>query len=77
MNNICKIPKNSKFYYGSGGSTSIIVITPDKKAYKYFIVIINILNNKKNIKKIFNENKKEIKILEMLSKLKKNTPHMV
>ena len=35
---LCKnIPKNSKKIFGSGGSQTVIVITPDKKVYKYFM----------------------------------------
>lgn len=78
MNDICKIPKKSQFLYGNGGSTSIIVITPDKKVYKYFILVKDLLfNNKQEIKKNMIRDKREIKILKLLTHLKELTPHIV
>ena len=36
---ICKsIPKNSKKIFGSGGSQTVIIITPKNEVYKFFIV---------------------------------------
>ena len=47
LKSLCKsIPKGSKKVFGSGGSQTVIVITPDKKVYKYFIVISTKTNRK-------------------------------
>lgn len=41
LKSLCKsIPKGSKKVFGNGGSKTVIVITPDKKVYKYFMVLI-------------------------------------
>ncbi len=67
---LCKsIPKNSKKVFGSGGSRTVIVITPNQKIYKYFI---NFQNVDTNINKISKENikyyKNEINIQKYLTK---------
>ena len=78
MNDICKIPQKSQFFYGSGGSTAIIVITPDKKVYKYFILVKTLLfDNQEEIKENMIRDKREIKILKVLTQLKELTPHIV
>jgi hypothetical protein len=74
MCNICKIPKKSQFIYGNGGSTSIIVLTPDKKIYKYFTTILYKESTKLEAKEAIENSKIEIKILQMLRNL---TPHII
>jgi len=77
---ICKIPKNKKLIFGSGGSRTIIAITDDKKVYKYFPFFLY-LNDNKNV---FNEQKNRFKLeLEILAELtanivnKKKSDHIV
>ena len=40
----CKLPKNAKLYFGSGGSDCIVAIT-DKYAYKYFPLLVTNSNS--------------------------------
>lgn len=77
---ICKLQKNSKLFFGSGGSETIIAITPDKKVFKYFPIIVMLGTPKKSINDIKKEFQCEIHILQELTKKiinKKLSPHLV
>jgi hypothetical protein len=78
----CIILPSDSIFFGSGGSQSIIVLTKDKKAYKFYPYTFYSLS--KNIDKNVNEQKKnsivEINIGKCLTKniVEKNiTPHFV
>jgi hypothetical protein len=77
---LCKsIPKNSKKIFGSGGSKTVIVITPDKKVYKYFMVFSHYDLDDKWIKKQITNFRREINIQKILTKniVNKNlSPHI-
>jgi hypothetical protein len=78
--NICKIPPKSKLLFGHGGSRTIIVITKNNEVYKYFPLISYVDQSDKSIERYQNEFKKEILILQLLTKhfIKNNkTPHLV
>lgn len=70
--NKCSIDTNDKIILGSGGSTSIIAITPDKRAYKIFTIFQ--ISSKLEIEKNFEIKIKklriqtEIKIYELITK---------
>ena len=70
--NKCTIDNTDKILFGSGGSTAIIVITKDQRAYKIFTTYIYMNDEEKVInKRIKNNNKKvnnEISIYEELTK---------
>lgn len=80
LKSLCKsIPKGSKKVFGSGGSQTVIVITPDKKVYKYFIVISSKNNEKDFYKKEILDFTREINIQKYLTKniVNKNlSPHI-
>lgn len=64
---ICKLPKGSRLLFGSGGSLTIIAITPKKEVFKYFPLIITPDTSKKQVMEIKNFFKREIHILESLT----------
>ena len=79
MNKICKIPKNAKLLYGSGGSKCIIAITDDK-AFKYFPIILYEDDDKSIIKKLLNDFRLEIHVIKLLTEefVNKNlSPHII
>ena len=80
MNKLCeKIPKNSIKLFGSGGSQTVIIITPDKKVYKYFINF-SYMDTKYRIKKEKEIFKTEIDIQKEITEkiINKNlSPHIV
>jgi hypothetical protein len=78
----CSIKSNDKIYFGSGGSNTIIVITLDKRAYKFFPFYYNKLSS--DYKKAIEAEKKktinEINIGKIISKYivdKGVSPHYV
>ena len=76
-----KIPPKSIKVFGSGGSNTIIVITPDHKVYKYFITFSKIdSNTPKKYKETIQFYKNEINVQKYLTKhiVKTNlSPHIV
>lgn len=80
MHNKCNIPKKAKLLFGSGGSETIIAITPKKDVYKYFPLIIKKGTPKKDIKYFVQRFKTEINNLKRLTKQfihTNKTPHLV
>jgi hypothetical protein len=78
-NKWCKLPKNAKLYFGSGGSYGIIAVLEDI-AYKYFPVLIRPGENKERIQEQINDNKYEIEVIkELTNKIIKTklSPHLV
>ena len=78
-NKWCKLPKNAKLYYGSGGSYAIIAVLKDV-AYKYLPVLIRPEDNKEKIVKQINNNKYEIEVIkELTNKIikPKLSPHII
>ncbi len=79
INNWCRLPKDAKLYFGSGGSDGIIAVVKDR-AYKYFPVFIYpAASNDENKMKI-NDNKYEIEVIKELTKQfvkTKKTPHII
>ena len=77
---ICKsIPKNSKKIFGSGGSQTVIIITPKNEVYKFFIVFSRKDNNDTHKKKEMKDYMREINIQKYLTKniVDKNiSPHI-
>ena len=56
MSTCLHIPKGSEYHFGSGGSKTVIIITPNKEVYKLFPIIATIndpKNNLKNLKRCF------------------------
>ena len=80
LKSLCKsIPKGSKRIFGSGGSKTVIVITPDKKVYKYFMVFSYKDMDDKWIKNELKDFNREINIQKILTKniVNKNlSPHI-
>lgn len=77
---ICKLPKGSRLLFGSGGSNTIIAITPKKEVFKYFPLIITPDTSKKQIMEQKNFFKREIHILKSLTRdiIDENkSPHIV
>lgn len=70
--NKCYIDENDEIFFGSGGSNAIVVITKDKRVYKFFTIYYSKNETKKNINRnIKNELKKsknEINIYKLLTK---------
>lgn len=81
MTDLCRIPKGARVVYGSGGSTAMIVLTPDNRALKYFpLLSSDIAIPAKERGRYFAHITNEIKILGTLTKQfidKKRTPHLV
>jgi hypothetical protein len=78
-NKWCRLPKNAKLYFGSGGSDGIIAVLDDI-AYKYFPVFIYPESSSAEIKNVINRNKYEIDVIKELTKLiikPKLSPHIV
>ena len=77
---LCKnIPINSKKIFGSGGSQTVIVITPNNKVYKYFINFSRKDEDEKFIKKNLKKFRPEIDIHKYLTEniVNKNlSPHI-
>lgn len=77
---ICKsIPKNSKKIFGSGGSQTVIIITPKNEVYKFFIVFSRKDKDDKRKKKEMKDYMREINIQKYLTKniVDKNiSPHI-
>jgi len=77
---LCKnIPKDSKKIFGSGGSRTVIIITPEKKVYKYFTVFSYKDMDDKWIKKEIANFRREINIQKELTKnivVKNLSPHI-
>jgi hypothetical protein len=73
--NICNIPKDAKIVFGSGGSHNIIIITKNKRVFKYFPIIYSETDTKKSV----NEKIKfvKIEINNMKKILKLNLPHII
>jgi len=78
----CSIKSDDKIYFGSGGSNTIIVVTQDKRAYKFFPFYYNKLSS--DYKKAIEAEKKktinEINIGKNISKYivdKGISPHYV
>lgn len=77
--NYCKLPRNAKLFFGSGGSDGIIAITSDK-AYKYYPLFVDPNQSPKIAKTIENRIKYEIVVIKELTKnLVKThlTPHII
>ena len=69
-NKKCSLNETDKILFGDGGSTAIIVINKDKKAYKFF-TLYNFILDTKLPKKIKDNNimvLNEIKIYELITK---------
>lgn len=64
---ICTIPTGAKLLFGSGGSATIIAITPKNEVFKYFPIIVRPNTTKKNIMELINNFKCELYILETLT----------
>ncbi len=75
---ICKIPKNSKLLFGSGGSKTIIAITPENQVFKYFPILLYLYDGQHKVKELKDIFKYELYLLKKLTKYTKNkTPHIV
>lgn len=75
---ICKIPNKSKLVFGSGGSKTIIAITPEKQVYKYFPILLYLFDGQNMVQELKNKFKYELYLLKKLTKYTKNkTPHIV
>jgi len=75
----CKLPKNAKLYFGSGGSDCIIAVLEDR-AYKYFPLFIRSRDNAKRIKEKNDNNKYEIAVIKELTERiikPKLSPHII
>ncbi len=76
-----KIPVNSIKIFGSGGSRTIIILTPNNRVYKYFIIFKNKdTDTKDSVKESLQKYQTEINIQKELTKniVKKNiSPHIV
>jgi hypothetical protein len=77
--NWCRLPKDAKLYFGSGGSDGIIAVLKDR-AYKYFPVFSRLSDNKDDIADHIKENKYEIEVIKELTKTivkPKISPHII
>lgn len=73
------IPKKSKKIFGSGGSKTVIIITPDNKVYKYFMVFSHKDSNDRSKNRKLKQFELEINIQKYLTKniVNKNlSPHI-
>lgn len=91
LRDICNLPENADYFFGSGGSSSIIAITRDSKdlksseqgsknVYKYFPVITHHSATRKYILNVQKKYKYEIEVLKLLTSKFINTnktPHIV
>ena len=78
-NKWCKLPKNAKLFFGSGGSKCIIAIVGNR-AYKYFPIIISESKLKSQIQTLKYEYKYEIKVIkDFTQKIVKTklSPHII
>jgi hypothetical protein len=81
LKDICNLPENADYFFGSGGSSTIIAITKDsKKVYKYFPVITSHKATRKQILNVQKSYKYEVEVLKLLTSKfidTKKTPHIV
>jgi len=80
LKDICNLPEKADYFFGSGGSDTIIAITPDKNVYKYFPLVVYFNTSKRSILNIKKDFKYEIEVLKVLTDkfIKTNkTPHIV
>lgn len=76
MSQECVIPKDATILFGSGGSQTLIVVTKNKRVYKYFPVIYSSVDSKTFINKIIKNIEYEIDKLKKISN-KIKCPHVV